>query len=363
MKKKFIFIVQGEGRGHMTQAVTLFDLLMEKGHEIPCIFLGSTGNRPIPDFVKNKFGNRLIQIQTPCFQTDDHQRKVNIPATVLFFLMNFFAYVKSIRTIHSMVKKNRPDVIINFFELLGGLYFRLYSPSCKCISIAHQYIYLYPEFKFPPGKFFQKMAVKIFTRLTTSPRALNLALSFYPLKESKSRNVKIMPPLLRKEIFSLKPIKEPLVVIYLVNPGYLQDLLKQVPAYPSYQFICFLHLNAVPEEIRKSLPPNLILHEISDKEFLDALRRSSGFLSTAGFESICESIYLQKPFMAIPIEGHFEQYCNSIDASRTGHGIPGHSFNLFRFMYFCSTFEVELNGYHSWVKNAPELFYEEIINC
>jgi hypothetical protein len=30
-KKKFILVVQGEGRGHMTQAITLYDLLISKG--------------------------------------------------------------------------------------------------------------------------------------------------------------------------------------------------------------------------------------------------------------------------------------------------------------------------------------------
>lgn len=30
---KFLFIVQGEGRGHLTQALTLEDMLLRNGHE------------------------------------------------------------------------------------------------------------------------------------------------------------------------------------------------------------------------------------------------------------------------------------------------------------------------------------------
>ena len=31
---KFLFIVQGEGRGHLTQAITLENVLLRSGHEV-----------------------------------------------------------------------------------------------------------------------------------------------------------------------------------------------------------------------------------------------------------------------------------------------------------------------------------------
>ena len=31
---KFLFIVQGEGRGHFTQAITLEEMLLRNGHEV-----------------------------------------------------------------------------------------------------------------------------------------------------------------------------------------------------------------------------------------------------------------------------------------------------------------------------------------
>ena len=31
---KFLFIVQGEGRGHLTQAITLEEILRRNGHEV-----------------------------------------------------------------------------------------------------------------------------------------------------------------------------------------------------------------------------------------------------------------------------------------------------------------------------------------
>ena len=34
---KILFIIQGEGRGHLTQALSLRQKLMAEGHEIVCV--------------------------------------------------------------------------------------------------------------------------------------------------------------------------------------------------------------------------------------------------------------------------------------------------------------------------------------
>ena len=37
---KFLFIVQGEGRGHLTQAITLEEILRRNGHEVVEVLVG-----------------------------------------------------------------------------------------------------------------------------------------------------------------------------------------------------------------------------------------------------------------------------------------------------------------------------------
>ena len=39
---KFLFIVQGEGRGHLTQAITLEDMLQRNGHEVVEVLVGKS---------------------------------------------------------------------------------------------------------------------------------------------------------------------------------------------------------------------------------------------------------------------------------------------------------------------------------
>ena len=40
---KVLFIIQGEGRGHLTQAMTMERLLMSHGHEVVGMLVGKSG--------------------------------------------------------------------------------------------------------------------------------------------------------------------------------------------------------------------------------------------------------------------------------------------------------------------------------
>ena len=58
------------------------------------------------------------------------------------------------------------------------------------------------------------------------------------------------------------------------------------------------------------------------------MARCRGLVSTAGFESIAEAMYLGKPVQVVPVEGHFEQWCNAFDTVRAGAGIRSKVFDL-----------------------------------
>ena len=53
---KVLFIVQGEGRGHLTQAITMEELLRRNGHEVVEVLVGKSNSRCLPGFF-----NRSIQ--------------------------------------------------------------------------------------------------------------------------------------------------------------------------------------------------------------------------------------------------------------------------------------------------------------
>ena len=50
---RYLFIIQGEGRGHLTQAMTLERLLTSHGHEVVKMLVGKSESRTVPAFFTN----------------------------------------------------------------------------------------------------------------------------------------------------------------------------------------------------------------------------------------------------------------------------------------------------------------------
>lgn len=48
---KILFIIQGEGRGHLTQALSLRQKLMAEGHEIVGVLVGKKSGPPFTGFL------------------------------------------------------------------------------------------------------------------------------------------------------------------------------------------------------------------------------------------------------------------------------------------------------------------------
>lgn len=360
MPKKFILAVQGEGRGHMTQALSMYDMLIENGHTVCAVLLGSSGRRDIPTFFFEKIKSPIIQLQSPNFVTDKQNKSINVTKSVIHNLSKLKTFRKSLKAIHNLVQEHEPDVIINFFDLLIGLYYRFYKPKAKMVCIAHQYVYFHPDFEFPEGRWLDKEAIKFYTRLTAKGSAKNLALSFYKI-HTTNEDVTVVPPLLRKEIFNLEPAKNNFYLVYLVNNGYFEEVLDWHQRNPEIELHCFTDQ---PEKIYLDYTFNkekLVVHAINDTLFLEMMSKANGLASTAGFESVCEAMYLGKPVLMVPIHGHYEQFCNSRDACKAGAGIFSDRFDLSKLTNFSTTFDGTNPWFKNWVANAKHRIYNEII--
>jgi len=359
--KKYLLVVQGEGRGHMTQALSMYDLLIEEGHIVCAVILGSGGKREIPDFFFDKIKAPIIQLQSPNFVSDKKNKSINILKSVTNNFCKINTFRKSLKTIDKLIKEHKPDVVINFFDLLMGLYFRFYKPRTKMVCIAHQYIYFHPDFEFPNGFFFDRMAIKYFTKLTSKGSCKNIALSFYKI-HTHSDHVTVVPPLLRKEIFDLLPGSEDYYLIYLVNNGYYEEIIEWHKLNPAIELHCFTDkleslLSTYPYRNEK-----LHVHAINDKLFLEKMSQSRGLASSAGFESVCEAMYLGKPVLLVPIAGHFEQFCNSRDAVKAGAGVFDNKFNLSKLINIGPDFAESNKVFKNWVANAKDRIYNEIVS-
>jgi UDP:flavonoid glycosyltransferase YjiC (YdhE family) len=81
---KFLFIVQGEGRGHLTQALTLEEHLLREGHEVVEVLVGKSRNRELPTFFRQKLKAPLSRFESPNFLPTPANRKNNLTGSILY---------------------------------------------------------------------------------------------------------------------------------------------------------------------------------------------------------------------------------------------------------------------------------------
>ena len=92
------------------------------------------------------------------------------------------------------------------------------------------------------------------------------------------------------------------------------------------------------------------------------MAQCKGLVTTAGFESICEAMYLGKPVLMVPVRGQYEQSCNAIDAVKAGAGIQCDRFNISRLLEFIPRYESRVNEFEVWYEQGYHLFNEVLTN-
>src|SRR5947207_606937 len=117
---KVMFTVQGEGRGHMTQAISMKQILERNGHEIVAVLAGGNPERPLPAFFEQAFP-KFQRITSPTFAQKEN-RGISVRRSVIATAPQTPEIRQSLRVIRDTTDRTRPDLIINFLEPLMGVY-------------------------------------------------------------------------------------------------------------------------------------------------------------------------------------------------------------------------------------------------
>ncbi|MGL6268447.1 MAG: glycosyltransferase family protein, partial [Chitinophagaceae bacterium] len=338
--------------------------LQKMNMEVCCVIVGSSSRREIPDFFKQKFDVPIVSLESPHFVTGTDNKSIRLGKTAWKNMLKIAAYHRSISIIHKLIIFHKADLIINFYEPLIGMYRLFHKPSCKILSIAHQYVYLHQSFQFPAGNWFQRQALIQYSKLTSIKSDMILAISQYNLPRSKSKNLIVIPPLLRSELFRLQAQDKNFILVYILNRGYMNDILQWHKKNPSSKLHCFTDCREVKEVYAGEwkVDETLSFHSLNDKKFLDMMAACSGMATTAGFESVCEAMYLCKPLLVVPVMGHFEQYCNAQDTEIIGAGLYSSHFNLEKLVRYIPFYGKNNGSYRQWVNDADDKLIGSILS-
>ena len=355
-KLRFIFLVQGEGRGHMSQALALDKMLTQNGDEVVHTFIGKSSRREIPEYFLSQISSRVEQIDSPNFQLDSQNRSLRLIKSILYNTRFINTYYNSLQIIDRAVKKYQPDVMINFCDFLGGFYFWLFRPGIRHVAIGHHFLTAHPDFPFATGRPLEKWLFKTNNALTSMRADQRIALSFRPLNITGKTIV--APPLLRDKIKKIKTTKEPFILAYIVNDGYTEELIKWHNQHQDTVIHCFWDRKGYNRKYNAHR--NFILHPLDEDDFLDHLARCSGYVTTAGFESVAEALYLGKPVMVVPVEGQYEQACNALDAEYYEQVIRSEKFDLSALVNLIHNPVTRKDNFKNWAKQSKKIMLHEL---
>ena len=63
-RMKIMFSILGEGRGHLTQAIAVKDMVEKAGHQVSNVVLGMGANRQVPAFFSSVMKMPITRIPT-----------------------------------------------------------------------------------------------------------------------------------------------------------------------------------------------------------------------------------------------------------------------------------------------------------
>jgi uncharacterized protein (TIGR00661 family) len=339
----------------MTQALALKRIMEEAGHQVVAAFMGETATRPIPDFFRDRFQAPIHAHLSPVWVVDQLEKGVRPWDSFFQAMRRLPRYWRQAPSIHDAVSTYRPHLLVNFYDLIGGLYPAVYRPDIPSVALGHQFLFHHPEFRTPPEKRFQVSMIRLNNDLVSLTASLRLGLSFTPLSDLPARKIRVVPPLLRSAVTEARPVKGRHLLAYILNPGYADEIMAWHKHQSDIELHCFW--DRTDKGPVHSPWEGLNFHRLHDTTFIDLLKTCRGFTCTAGFESVCEAAYLGKPVCVVPTGKHTEQLCNAMDAERAGVAIWRQDFDLSEFFSLLDSWDPSrLEGFGDWVRSGPELF-------
>ena len=191
------------------------------------------------------------------------------------------------------------DLVIIDFEAITAYACKL--RGVKALQLSHQAAYLSPDAPRPS----KRIGHWEWVLRNMSPATYALGFHF------QAYGPKVLPPIIRAEIRSLKPTDLGHYTVYL--PSYdSRYVVRLLQDYPRTKFEVFAKDKVSFEN------HNITVKPANVEGFKESLRTCTGIICGAGFETPAEAVHLGKKVLVIPVKGQYEQLCNGLAAEKIG---------------------------------------------
>ncbi len=305
---RIFYSLAGEGRGHATRVRALVENL-RLNHEVTIFTFGDAYALLKPVYrdsnvkVRPIRGPRFVyrELALDYFRTG--MSGVRFATSVLPEMVDLLS---------ARIRREKPDLVIT--DLEPALPRAAQRCGVPFVSLNHQHFLVVNDLSSLPARLrwygeFLGSVVRIFYQ----GQVKTIVSSFFapPLKPGYEDKAVQVGVLLRPEVLFTTPYSGGYFVAYLrrfVGQGVL-DALKACP-----QKVMVYGLGERAPEA------NLIFRRVSTEGFLEDLAGCEALFSTAGNQIVGEALYLEKPVLAVPEPGNFEQRINAHFLRESGAG-------------------------------------------
>lgn len=163
-------IVQGEGRGHLSQALAMKELLEGAGHRVTEVLVGGSGHRPIPAYFEAGMRLEIRHFPSPSALPGKARTGVSMLRTLGYNLRNVRHYQNAVRLLRDGIRQAAPDLVVNHYDMLGGVAMSgARAPDIPMVAVGHLYLLGHPEAPRPPFRPLQLLPFQVINRFS-APR-------------------------------------------------------------------------------------------------------------------------------------------------------------------------------------------------
>jgi uncharacterized protein (TIGR00661 family) len=245
-----------------------------------------------------------------------------------------------------------PDCVITDFEPMTAYLARHYE--IPLITVDNQHRMRYMKYDCPRDLVVESRVTKNIIRAMIPRPDVSLATTFF-FGQTRNDRTFLFPPILRREVLRLTAARGAHVLVY-VTSGF-PTLLEELRRFTRESFFVY----GCDRSDRDGV---LTFKPFSKDGFLRDLASAKAVIATAGFTLISEALFLRKPYLALPMQGQFEQQLNAHQLSQLGYGKSAdepQAEAIGDFLYRLADYEQRLSAYQAGDNRAIKAKLDELL--
>jgi uncharacterized protein (TIGR00661 family) len=282
---KIFYAVQATGNGHISRAMELLPYLQQYGEV--AIFLSGA--------------NSSLELQAPVKYRSKgcslfYSQKGSLSYKKIISQLSPIRLWKEIREL----PLEKYDLILNDFESITAL--ACAYKKIPSVQFGHQASFMSSQVPLPAEK--DRVGEWVLKNFARASRYVGLHFDCY--------DSFILPPVIKKAITQAMPTVQNYITVYL--PAYADHLL-----LPRLLKIKHFEFEVFSRQVqKKQIIKNVRLLPVNAAAFNRSMIHCEGVITSAGFETPAEAMYLRKKLMVIPIRKQYEQQCNAAALQQMG---------------------------------------------